>query len=296
MAKKAKSKDLHKKASSQSPGSNGASGKQKTVNPADGLRTKAVPDDDASINADYYRDGVPGSEATAKQPKTITPFDSADVSAKGKTASIRVFGTRTGKAKQSKDFDLIPMYTKFILGGSSESRQERHQVIQTFSDFYVFFFGEQPPIFSFTGMLINTKNVNWVNDFYFYYENHLRGTKCVEQNARLILSYGGRQIEGYMLGCASQTEAATESGVPFSFQLLVTRRNTVGLSDDFGSFYNSKGILQNDPTLISILKELASKEGTGTSTPETSSAINSAKDAMAGGPAALMSPRTTAQV
>jgi hypothetical protein len=136
---------------------------------------------------DYYRNGKAGKAETVtsidKNGKSVTktvfsdgytartldPFPDAP-------ASIRVFGALTGKAAtkkkdKNKEIDLIPAYTKFILNGTQEGHQERVQIVETFSDFYVFFYGERPPIYTFNGVLINSRNANWVADFMYNFSS-----------------------------------------------------------------------------------------------------------------------------
>jgi hypothetical protein len=234
--------------------------------------------------ADYYRDGYStgsGENRRTSPARTLTEF------AEG-PASIRVYGTGTGN--QDKERDFIPAYTKFILSSVQEARQERAQIVETFSDFYVFFYGEKPAIFTYSGFLINAKNVNWLADFDYYYDTYMRGTRCVENNARLILTYGGRQVEGYILGVSTQTQAETEMGVPFSFQAIITKKNQIGFSDDFGLSSKGGKTIQ-DQDIKRLLDTVAGKTGAGTSAPGNSKAYNTTKSvAQNKSPAAYCKP------
>jgi len=167
---------------------------------------------------------APGGVDFSILPQTLADFDEQE-------ASIRLVGKKQGS---KKEVDLIPKWTKFILQQAAESYNERTQIVETFGDYYVFFFGQRPVIYNFSGMLINAKNNSWVNDWKFMYQNFLRGTKAVENKARIILSYGGRQIEGYILNTNNSTTADTEFGVPFSFQVLLIDEKFLNFSEDFG--------------------------------------------------------------
>lgn len=184
-------------------------------------------------------------------------------------ASIRLVGKVT-KGSKSEDADLIPPYTKFLLESVQESHQERSQIVETFGDFYVFFFGERPPIYSFAGTLINSQYINWVQDFHFYYENFLRGTKSVENNARIVLTYGGRQVEGFILNSQTSTNATTDNGAQFSFQLLVIDRKILKLSADFG-LIEDNGRFATDIGFLDLLVKA------GLATSDISKAWNDAK-------------------
>lgn len=256
------------------------------ITPTSGVAPAPVKEVIKAVMADWYRYGKPSEapESTGEMertPKQISPWEFDE-----KTASIRVYGYGAPKdgVVGDKQMDLIPPYTKFILESVSEVRDERSQIVETFGDFYVFFFGERPPVYQFSGTLINTRDVNWLSDFKFYYENFLRGSKCVENNARLILTYAGRQIEGFMPRMQSSTEASVEAGVKVSFPMIVTRQTFLGFSDDFGFLTQGDQTIKNTD-LIELIKKIAGEEGKGTSDPQTSSASQATSSAMIGGEA-----------
>ena len=178
------SRDVRKGAAS-----GGTSGKKNTLTstPRTVLPEPVEAEDlDFQRMADYYREGRYNLESGILErfPKEITPMVNRE-------ASIRVFGTGTGsdvqyEKGQRKERDFIPPYTKFILQSVQEAHQEKSQIVETFGDFYVFFYGERPPVYQFSGVLLNTENLNWASEFNYYYENYMRGTKCVETNSRII--------------------------------------------------------------------------------------------------------------
>lgn len=226
-----------------------------------------------SRSADFYRYGNSSSRPAAQSsdfdietylPKFLEEFDEEE-------ASIRVLGPPKGNAKSGERKDLIPPFTKFILEGVQESHAERSQIVETFGEFYTFFFGERPPIYNFNGTLVNSKSINWVADFMFYYENFLRGTKCVENNATLVITYGGRQIEGFMLNSGTGTQAINDKGVAFNFQILVIDRKILSLSVDFGLVIKN-GQFAQDETFLRKLAEA------GLSRAEVSRAYNTVKN------------------
>jgi hypothetical protein len=261
----------------------GATGKRTKVTESKAIlssTTKSI-DGGKEILSDYYRNGWYEKSAdnkTTKQKypaKTLAPVDD-------KIASIRVY---QGHGKTGND--LIPSYTKFMLESSQETHQERHQIIETFGDFYVFFFGESPPMYSYTGHLINAKNVNWVAEWQHYYENYLRGTKCADSNARIILTYGNIQVEGFILSFSTQHNAVTEQGVPIQFNIVQTKRSSLHMPDDFNLKESTAAQIE---TTKNVISNIAGKEGAGTSAPETSQAYNKTKDAVSGKSASTMEP------
>lgn len=164
-------------------------------------------------------------------------------------ASIRIIGPKKGS---KEEVDLIPAYTKFFLQSTQESNQERSQIVETFGDFYVFLFGQRPQITTFSGTLLNSKNASWYSDFKFMYQNFLRGTKCVENNSRLILTFGGTQVEGLMLNASFGRNSDMDHGVQFSFQLLILDEKFTNFSNDFGLVV-SDGKLAQSRSFLELL-------------------------------------------
>lgn len=234
--------------------------------------------------ADFYRFGkfLPGGQQVYEiWPRTFEEFDDDK-----RTASVRIFGQGP---KDKKPRDFIPAYTKFLLESVTESHVERSQIVETFGDFYVFLFGERPPVYNFTGQLINAKNANWVSDWMFMYSTYLRGTRCVERNAKAIITYGGRQVEGFMLSTTNNTAATIEGAVGFQFQVVVTERKFLGFSPDFGFSSADNENLKSDDNFRKLLDQVAGIQGTGTSNANVSKAQGVAKKVMAGGSAAGIS-------
>ena len=229
------------------------------------------------VSADYYRFGK--FSETKKgyeiQPRTFEPVDEKVPS------SIRIWGKQKGTygKDRGKDIfsDIIPAYTKFFLESVQESHSERSQIIETFGDFYVFMFGERPSVYNFSGQLLNSKNANWVTDFMFMYDRYLRGTRCVEQNATAIVTYGGRQAEGLILSASTMTNAAVEGSVSFNFSLVVFKRSFFNFSADMGYSTSDYKNLTVDKKFRKLLEEIAGSEGAGSSDPQVSKATGAAK-------------------
>lgn len=226
--------------------------------------------------ADWYRYGNTSSDEGTESilPRMVDDFDEEE-------ASIYVYAY---DAKSKLDKPLVPPYTKLIIENVTESHAERSQIVETFGDFYVFLFGERPPMYNFSGTLINTKNANWVADFKYYYDQYLRGTKCVESGARLVITYGGRQIEGFMLSMQTATDAALEKGVKVSFPIVVTRKSFIAFSKDFG-FVTIGGESVPNEKLQTLLDQIAGAEGIGSGDPKKSDAAGKVDDAMQTGKA-----------
>jgi len=131
-------------------------------------------------------------------------------------------------------FGFTNEYSNFLLQSVQEQRAEKMQVIQTFGEPFIFFFGEHPRIISASGVLLNTEDFNWRAEFWENYDKHLRGTKCVQNKTRITMSWDDIVIEGYFIK-ADAVESATEPNqVKLEFQIFLTNYanvSRIGLSE-----------------------------------------------------------------
>ena len=126
------------------------------------------------------------------------------------------------------------VYSNFIIESIEDVRQEKAQIMETFGEPYVFFFGERPRMLNVSGLLFNTLDFNWRTEFWDNYEKRLRGTKLVEQNARMYLHWDDIVVEGYPLGAQASETADMPYAVRFAFSLFVTNHtylNKPGFND-----------------------------------------------------------------
>jgi hypothetical protein len=189
----------------------------------------------APIAPDYYRNGYLKNQ-TVVDPFTLRERDIqywnpiprlVGERKKDTLASIKLIdisNINNADPNNPEPKKLIPEYSKFFLESVQEGEQEKVQIVETFNDFYSFFYGKKPPVYNFSGYLLNFVNYNWLNEFMYFYENFWRGTKAVERNARTFLTYNYQQVQGYILNVNANMQAATDKVVPFSISMLVTRR------------------------------------------------------------------------
>ena len=118
-------------------------------------------------------------------------------------------------------------YTNFLVQNYSAQRKEKQQIIQTFGEDFTFFYGEQPKIYTVSGVLMHTADFNWRNEFLYNYENYLRGTKLVEAKARAYIIHCALMWEGYLISFTHQESSTQPYHVGFNFQILVTSETIV---------------------------------------------------------------------
>lgn len=128
------------------------------------------------------------------------------IRADGSEVSFKDSSSATGESRA---------YSNFILQSVQEARMEKHQIIETFGEPYIYFFGEAPRFLDVQAVLINSNDFNWEAEWWHNWEYTLRGTRSVEQGARTYLFYDDNVIEGYML----MAQAVKTSTEPFMVQL-----------------------------------------------------------------------------
>lgn len=145
-------------------------------------------------------------------------------------------------------------YTNFILQSLQEQRIEKQQIVETFGEDYIFFFGERPRIYNVTALLLNTRNFNWKSEWWKNYEDTLRGTKLLERNARLYLYFDDIVIEGYMLQAQAISSVEDPYKLPLQFQIFCTNYSIIGdVGSVFTPVYNeSQATASPDPSPTTV--------------------------------------------
>jgi len=148
---------------------------------------------------------------------------------------IRVDGVEIPLLDSSNSTGESKAYANFILQSVQDSRMERHQIVETFGETYLYLFGEAPHMLNIQATVLNSFDFNWKAEFIENYKRYLRGTRCVELGARCYLFYDDNIIEGYILNAQMQETADNPMVIPLSFQFFVTNEQNISLvgSPDF---------------------------------------------------------------
>ncbi len=140
------------------------------------------------------------------------------MTASGKNILLTDAGGSEGSQKKRQS----QVYSNFLLQTVSEERMEKQQILETFGEPYIFFFGERPRMISFSGVLLNTFDFNWEAEWWDNYENFLRGTRCVENDARVFLAYDETLVSGYIIAASASKNAQERNHVNFQFTMFLT--------------------------------------------------------------------------
>jgi len=209
------------------------------------------PKDNSTVRRPYR--GIQIKNDTYATLSVVTP--TGKIALTSSSATVKDSGDKN--AKQGK----VSEYSDFILQRIDDQRAEKKQIIETFGEPFIYFYGEQPRVVSFSGLLVNTEDFNWRAQFWHNYEEHLRGTKLVQANARVYLSYDTIMIEGYPFAATAQDTSDEPYSIPFQMQMFVTAYY------DFSSIGQTRYPGKSDmPDTAVLNKELAEKRGKFVST------------------------------
>jgi len=137
---------------------------------------------------------------------------------------IRRDGRRVALENSSKVGSHSTVSANFVIRQINEARQEKYQLLETFGETFGFFFGERPRILQFSGSLVSTPDFNWHSEWWHNYEHVYRGTRLVQQDARMYIQFDNKVVEGYMLDANTQSVADPNPNfVSLSFSFWVTR-------------------------------------------------------------------------
>ena len=156
-------------------------------------------------------------------------------------------------------------FIDFFLQQITEPYSEAMQVDKVIGDNYVaFFFGQEPPVFQYSGTLLNSMQDDQRTGFALAYQHLLRGSQLAKRNALVRLRYDSVIVSGVMTSSVQSLNAENELVVPFQFSLLVkeyvwlkpikgtkvTPEQYIALSDDFAKSTDLGGVGRAQDTRV----------------------------------------------
>lgn len=111
--------------------------------------------------------------------------------------------------------------SNFTIARISRPRQEKVQIVQSFGRDFMYVFGEEPRFLQISGVLLNTPNYPWRNEWLRNYEDTLRASRTVEKLARVYLSMDGIVSEGHLVSSTTEDVASNPNATVLSFVMYV---------------------------------------------------------------------------
>lgn len=115
-------------------------------------------------------------------------------------------------------------YFYFLLAQASEPLQEAVNIVKTSGDQYVTYtYGSQPPVFSYSGILMNTLQDDWRTAFLLLYMFLIRASELAKYQKSVVLAYDNLLITGSFLSQQQTFNAESQRHSMVNFNLLVKK-------------------------------------------------------------------------
>lgn len=118
---------------------------------------------------------------------------------------------------------LTNFNNNFLIQSMTFSRDEKMQIIETFGENYVYFFGNRSPVASFRGMLLNSQTFEWFAEFDTNYVNSFRGTRSAARNKEVSITVDGVIYYGHIHNVSYDLNSEQPSSLGVSFNMQVAR-------------------------------------------------------------------------
>lgn len=151
---------------------------------------------------------------------------------------------------------------KFLLQSITKPRMERFQIVETFRNAHVYFFGERTKVYSITGELIEgldstdpnnddgtRDQYRWSTSLQTLYDNYLRGSQLASAGNIAILIFEKMMLKGYPLQLQIQRSVTT----PYmtNFQMTWAIYDEQFLDDTSDSLYQISDVIKQQIGLLS---------------------------------------------
>ena len=120
------------------------------------------------------------------------------------------------------------IYQKFILTEWARGSSEQMQTVLHTEGWNLIFQRGKPTTWRFDGILYNGPNdplgyFNWTNEFIELYESSLRGSMAAAKSYECYVSFGGRQVSGYLFNMNMSSTSQLDTVTNFSFNMISTQ-------------------------------------------------------------------------
>lgn len=132
-------------------------------------------------------------------------------------------------ARGDRPFETVFSTNRFLLQEVREPKIEKAQIIETLGDPQLFLFGSRAEVYSYAGILLNTRSFDWKSEFLRGFETYLRGSRARENKTRVFLVYDNVLREGVILGATINQSQTNLRYVTFQFSMFIVRKRLFSL-------------------------------------------------------------------
>ena len=112
--------------------------------------------------------------------------------------------------------------TNIIVQRIDESRQEKQQIIETFGEDFVYYYGQRPRMLQVNAILPDSLEFQYAQEFWTNYDRALRGTRLVTRDARVFFDVAGQIFEGYLSTAQTSRSADQPRIIQLNFTMYIT--------------------------------------------------------------------------
>jgi len=124
---------------------------------------------------------------------------------------------------KNEDFKVLFQTNHFLVESAQEGQAERVSLVETFGETLLYAFGERPKMYTYTGVLMDTQGLNWLNEWREAYRTKFRATASLKLKARVFFVYRDVAREGIIVANMASLSSAELGLGRFSFQMFVMR-------------------------------------------------------------------------
>lgn len=129
----------------------------------------------------------------------------------------------SGVDSSTEDFGGLG-YVDFMLQSFTTQFSELHQVMDLLSDAYAaYFHGQRAPRCSLQGLVLNTRENNWLDQFYELYQYIIRGSRLARFRVPAVLRVDSRLFYVAFTDASISFNGATETSAQFSMNGIIRR-------------------------------------------------------------------------
>lgn len=157
---------------------------------------------------------------------------------------------RMEKRNGDDDNDKV-FFEHFSLQSVSEPQEEKYQVHEVFEGEKIYFFGSRPRFWTYNGIVLNAadavgfadetdevlgvttkKSQSFADDLIRKYREYYRGTRAVENDVRILVTYEDIWVDGLMINMSPSRNTQFPNAVNMTFTLFVIDAGFFGDTKD----------------------------------------------------------------
>ena len=116
--------------------------------------------------------------------------------------------------------------SNFVLQGVQKVFKEKTIPVSSMEGTTVRFSCSPKGVFRFSGSLLNTPTYDWSRNWWYNWDNYMKGSMTARNLCRIVLIYNGKIITGYMLSFNNTQSVQSQPTETLTFDIYVSKYQT----------------------------------------------------------------------